>query len=125
AGELLELDDIWTRPGHRVLEHVHPCLEERWEVISGSPRFRIASVEHTAQPGDVVVAPPGVPHLAWNAGETAVHVRIQIRPAMRWEQFIQRLFKLAQDAHANNLDSPDSIAMIDLLREFPEEIALP
>jgi hypothetical protein len=44
---------------------------------------------------------------------------------MRWEQFIQRLFKLAQDAHANNLDSPDSIAMIDLLREFPEEIALP
>lgn len=123
-GELLEMENFWTRPGHRVLEHVHPCMEERWEVISGSPRFRVGSLERTAEPGEVVLAPAGVAHLAWNAGQTPVHVRIQIRPALRWEQFVKRLFALSADAHDQGLDAPDALAVIELMREFPEEIAL-
>jgi hypothetical protein len=34
AGGLLEMDAFWTRLGHRAPEHVHPEMQERWEVIA-------------------------------------------------------------------------------------------
>ncbi|HEX5974687.1 MAG TPA: hypothetical protein VFY57_05965, partial [Rubrobacteraceae bacterium] len=34
--------EIWTEPGGGVLaEHVHPKLEERWEVLEGEVTFRV------------------------------------------------------------------------------------
>src|SRR5205085_2125486 len=39
GGELLEFDDFWSRPEHRVPEHAHPEMEERWEVVGGLVRF--------------------------------------------------------------------------------------
>lgn len=123
-GQLLELDSLWTRPGHRVLEHIHPSMQERWEVISGTARFRIGDEEIVAAVGESVTAPAGVSHLAWNPGDEVVHVRIQLRPALRWETFIERMFALTQDAHAEGQPAPDQSAMVELLREFSPEIVL-
>jgi quercetin dioxygenase-like cupin family protein len=78
AGELLELDDFWSRPDHRVAEHVYPEMEERWEVIAGTVRFRIDGAEQAPGPGDVVVAAAGVPHMGWNVGDGPAHLRIQM-----------------------------------------------
>jgi uncharacterized RmlC-like cupin family protein len=121
--QLLEMDDFWTRPGHRTLEHVHPEMQERWEVIAGSVRFRIAGVERIAGPGEVVIAPAGVPHMAWNPDAAPVHLRIQMRPALRWELFVERLFALARDGHTDERGMPEPTLMLELLREFSREIA--
>jgi mannose-6-phosphate isomerase-like protein (cupin superfamily) len=125
AGKLLEMDAHWTRPGRRTPEHRHPQMEERWEVIAGSACFRIGGVEQLSGPGDTAVALPGVAHEAWNPGNEHVHVRIQMRPALRWEQFVERLFALASDAYARGRDAPDAVSLLELLREFPREIAGP
>ncbi len=122
-GRLLEMDDFWTRPGHRTLEHIHPEMQERWEVIAGSVCFCIAGVERIAGPGEVVIAPAGVPHMAWNLDAAPVHLRIQMRPALRWELFVERLFALARDGYANERGLPAPALMIELLRKFPREIA--
>jgi quercetin dioxygenase-like cupin family protein len=124
-GHLLEMDDFWTRPGHRTVEHVHPEMQERWEVIAGTASFRIADNEWTAGPGEVVIAPAGVPHMAWSLDTAHVHLRIQMRPALRWEQFVERLFALARDGHTDERGIPDPTLMMELLREFPREIAPP
>lgn len=125
GGELLEMDAHWTRPGRRTPEHRHPRMEERWEVIAGSACFRIGGVEQLSGPGDMAVAPPGVAHEAWSPGEEPAHVRIQMRPALRWEQFVERLFALANEAHARGRDAPEPAALLTLVREFPDEIAGP
>jgi mannose-6-phosphate isomerase-like protein (cupin superfamily) len=111
APDLLVMDDLWPRPGHRAIEHLHPEMEERWEVLEGRAAFRIGGDEREAGPGESVVAPPGVPHLAWNPTDGPVRLRIEMRPALRWAEFTERLFR--GDAPA------------DLLREFSREIALP
>jgi mannose-6-phosphate isomerase-like protein (cupin superfamily) len=111
GGELLVMDDVWTRPGHRAPEHLHPEMEERWHVVSGRAAFRIGGEELEAGPGEVVVAPPGTPHLAWNPTDDEVRLRIEMRPALRWEDFVERLFAG---------DDPAA-----LVREFSREIALP
>lgn len=120
GGLLLEMDDYWEAPGHRTPEHIHPGMQERWEVIAGTACFRIDGVERLAGPGESIVAPAGTPHMAWNAGDEPVHLRIQMRPALDWERFVSRLFALGSQRTAGSGE-----ALLALMREFPAEIALP
>jgi mannose-6-phosphate isomerase-like protein (cupin superfamily) len=109
-GELLEMENTWVRPDHATAPHIHPGMEETWEVLSGRAGFRIGDEETEAGPGDRVVAPPGTVHSAWNLSGGETRLRITMRPALRWEEFVVQLFT-----------DPGP----DLLRDFPEEIALP
>ena len=111
--ELLVMQSVWTRPGRRAAPHVHPEMEERWEVLEGTAAFRIGEEERTCGPGESVVAPPGVAHLAWNPGEGRVRLRIEMRPALRWRAFVERLF------------AAGGVPDVTLLREFTREIAPP
>jgi mannose-6-phosphate isomerase-like protein (cupin superfamily) len=111
-GELLELELVWPRSGQRAPAHVHPEMEERYEVVSGTAAFRIAAEERTAGPGDVVTVPPGTTHLAWNPTEEEVRLKVEFRPALRWEEFVVRLFAGGEPVG-------------DLLREFRREIGPP
>src|ERR1700754_2806782 len=92
VGETLEWDDVWARPGHRAAPHVHPEMEERWEVVSGQAAFRIGGVERTADVGDVVVAPAGVVHEGWNPTDDEVHLRVTMTPALRWAEVVEKIF---------------------------------
>lgn len=113
GGELLELDDLWP-VGHRVPRHVHPRMQERWEVLAGRATFRIDGTEVTAGPGDVVTAPAGAVHEAWSTSPERVRVRIELRPALRWEAFVEALFSSGGVADAGRL-----------LHEFAAEIVVP
>jgi mannose-6-phosphate isomerase-like protein (cupin superfamily) len=123
GGELLEMEDTWTRPGHRAAEHVHPGMEERWEVLSGAAAFRVGGVERVAGPAEVVIAPPGTPHVAWNPGDGEVRLRVEMRPALRWEEVVERLFALARDGRTDERGVPALADLAELLREFPHELA--
>ena len=111
--ELLVMESVWPRPGDRTAEHVHPGMEERWVVLEGTAAFRIGGEELQAAPGEAVVAPPGVPHVAWNPTREPVRVRIEMRPALRWREFVERLFA------AGGRPEPA------LLREFGSEVGPP
>jgi quercetin dioxygenase-like cupin family protein len=110
-GELLVMESVWPRPGHRTPEHVHPGMEERWTVVAGRAAFRIGGEEHELGRGETAVAPPGTPHLAWNPTDEEVRLRIEMRPSLRWEDFVVRLFAG---------ESPAA-----LLPEFRREIVAP
>jgi mannose-6-phosphate isomerase-like protein (cupin superfamily) len=113
GGELLELELVWPRPGRRAPAHVHPEMEERYEVVAGRAAFRIGDEdEREAGPGEVVTVPPGTPHLAWNPTDGEVRLRVEFRPALRWEEFVTRLFAGDEPVGA-------------LMREFRREIAAP
>ena len=108
--EILVMRSTWTRAGRRASEHLHPAMEERYDVLAGSAAFRIAGVECTAGAGEVIVVPPGTPHLAWNPTDAPVELRITMTPALRWAEFVGRLFA-GEDAAV-------------LLREYRLEIIL-
>ena len=111
--ELLAMDVRWTRPGHRALEHIHPEMEERFEIREGRAAFRLegdGGPEWEAGPGEVVVVSPGTRHLAWNPTGAPVRLRIEMRPALRWAEFTERFFA-GEDPAA-------------LLAEFSREVVL-
>src|SRR4051812_25752063 len=95
GGELLVLHDTWTRPGQRSAPHVHPKMEERFEVVRGQVALMVDGDEHALGPGDVLAVPPGTPHVAWNAATGETRIKLEFRPAGRWEEVVERLFALA------------------------------
>ena len=122
GGELLVMEARWTRPRHRTPLHRHPAMEERWLVLEGRVGFRIAGEETVAGPGESVIAPRGSLHANWDAGDEPALMRIELRPALRWEEFVRQLFALAGE------DLEGSVAersITELLTEFEAEIVLP
>src|SRR3954467_11077831 len=81
-GQVLEMELTWPRPGLRAAEHVHPEMEERYEVVAGRAAFRIGGVERGAGPGDGVIVPPGSAPLAGTPTDDEVRRRVEIRPPL-------------------------------------------
>jgi quercetin dioxygenase-like cupin family protein len=111
SDELLRMEVTWSKPGVRTVRHAHPGMEERWEVLDGRAAFEVDGVTVEAGPGSWVIAPPGRPHLAWNPTDEPVRLIIEMRPALRWAEFIRRFFSGEEDP-------------LRLLEEFDPEIVL-
>ena len=95
-GELLEIDLELAPDGHVPGKHVHPVQEERFEVISGTMKFKMGRRTVIAEAGETVTVPPGTPHKFENGGDETAHVRVQVRPALRMEELFETAVSLAK-----------------------------
>ena len=101
GGELFRFE-FWMRGGALAPPlHVHPRQEERIRVVGGSVRSISAGVERVLSAGETVVSRPGEPHTVGPAGETAVEMVVEIRPALGFEKFVERMFALDRAGHLN------------------------
>ena len=109
GGALLEAD-IFVGPGGFVAaEHVHPQQEERLIVQAGSVRFRLAGREQVYSAGETIVVPPGTPHQWWQHGDQELHVVVEFRPALNFEEFLETIFGLARDGKTNATGGPRNL----------------
>src|SRR3954447_657815 len=93
---------LWMRGGATPPPmHVHPHQEERIAVVAGSVRSKSGGVVRVLGPGDSVVSPPGEPHTVGPAGDEDVEMIAELRPALDYEQFIERSFVLDRAGHMN------------------------
>jgi quercetin dioxygenase-like cupin family protein len=124
-GELFQAD-LYLQPGGFVAaEHIHLLQEERFEVISGTLRGRVAGKELSSAPGETIVVPRGTPHVWWNSGDDELHVLVEVRPALRFENFFETFFGLAQDGKVDpktGLPNPFQMALI--MRAYRNELVL-
>ncbi len=101
GGALLSFD-FWMRGSATPPPmHVHPHQEERITVVNGSVRSRSGAAERVLSPGDSVVSAPGEPHTVGPAGNGDVEMVVELRPALSYEQFIERSFALDRAGHVN------------------------
>jgi quercetin dioxygenase-like cupin family protein len=122
GGELLVVD-LYIRPGGAVMgEHLHPGIEERFTALRGRVGFRLSGRETIAEPGLRLTAAAGVPHDWWNAGPEEALVRVEIRPAARFEALIQNALGLAQDGKVNRRGMPNLLQLAVFAREFDDVI---
>ena len=96
-GELLEYDVIGRPRGFLVQGHVHPVQEERHEVIAGANGLAIGGEKKVYGVGESLAIPPGTPHRHFPAGSGEGHVRVELRPALRTEEFLERLAQLERE----------------------------
>jgi quercetin dioxygenase-like cupin family protein len=111
GGELLQVDWIgepgWTTGPN----HVHPHQEERFEVLAGKLGLRVEGIKRVHGAGEVIVAPAGSAHAAWNvSSDDEEHVLVDFRPALRTETAFETLAGLARDGKNQQGGSPQEPA---------------
>ncbi|TCC35285.1 cupin domain-containing protein [Kribbella capetownensis] len=71
-----------SEPGHGPRLHRHP-YDETWVVIEGNLTFYLADDQLEIMAGDIVIAPPGIPHKFINQGPGRSHmICIHASPTM-------------------------------------------
>lgn len=125
AGELLQGELIMKPHGFVAAAHIHPLQEERFEVLSGSIRFRMNGIEKEFQKGESIIVPAGTPHVWWNDSDMEARVLGEFRPALRTEEFFETFFGLAQAGKVDKKTGlPNPLILALIMREFKEEVCL-
>jgi quercetin dioxygenase-like cupin family protein len=80
GGEVLKVE-AWIDPGGGVLiPHIHPAMEERFEVLSGEVTVLVGRKRIRATAGEKAVVAPGVRHGYRNTGAGEAHLRCDASP---------------------------------------------
>jgi quercetin dioxygenase-like cupin family protein len=125
GGELLEIDVDLTPDGAVPGMHVHPAQEERFEITSGTVRFRKGLKKIEAEAGDVVVVEPGKIHKFENVGEEGAVMRVQVRPALEMERLLETTVALAEEGKVTKKGMPKPLELALFVREFKDEVRGP
>ena len=125
-GELLAFD-FALRPGGSVpIPHVHPVQTERFEVTTGTMRFRVGLRTVIAEPGDVVEVEPGVMHSFANDGEDEARLRVEVRPALAMEEMFADVVEMAEAGRMTRRGLPRNLLDLALLaRTYDAEAHAP
>jgi quercetin dioxygenase-like cupin family protein len=95
GGEVLHVE-IWLDPGGGVTPHMHPAMEEQFEVLSGTPSFLAGREWRTAAAGETVVVPAGTRHAYRNRSGESVHMVCHARPPSTLQEFLEETAALSQ-----------------------------
>ena len=88
-GDVLRIEMRVDPGGGVTVEHFHPRIEERFEVLEGELTFRVDGEERVALNGDRVVALPGVRHAFENTGQEVSHAVAEAEPALDLQEFLE------------------------------------
>ena len=125
AGELLAFELTLDPDGHVPGAHIHPEQEERFEVVSGTMKFRMNGKRIVAGPGETVVVPAGARHKFANGGDEPAVVRCEVRPALRMEDLLETTVRLAEEGSTNRKGMPKPVHLALFVREFEREVRAP
>jgi quercetin dioxygenase-like cupin family protein len=118
--------ELMLAPGGRVpSSHAHPWQEERFTVVAGRMRFRVAGRRVIAGPGTTVTVPPGTVHSFANAGPEAARVMITTSPALSMQELLETAAAMARDQHAAGRCRPRLLELALFMRDFEREVRAP
>jgi len=109
----------WLEPGGHLPEHFHPTLEERWEVLDGTADVKLDGSWHelTAADGPVLVS-RGVRHELRNTSGHEAHLRTEVAPAGRLQEFLTESARAARAGLYNARNLPTGLRGAAWLSEF-------
>jgi mannose-6-phosphate isomerase-like protein (cupin superfamily) len=115
--------ELLLDPGAAVAgEHLHPTVDERFEVERGTLAYRLDGEEGTAGPGDRLEIPAGTWHDWWQSGDGETIVRVTVTPGDRFEQLIANVWGLSCDGRTNEKGMPGLLQLVAIGDEFSDLI---
>lgn len=108
-GALLQIECAIPRPGFGPPLHIHLKQQETFRVVSGSLGVAAGRERHILGPGQGAVAPPGVPHRFWNAGQDEVRFIAEIAPPGQFEAHFETMFGLAREGKGSRRGVPTNL----------------
>jgi quercetin dioxygenase-like cupin family protein len=125
GGRLLSFDLFLPPGGHVPATHAHPVQEERFTVVAGQLRFQVGRRTILAGPGQTIVVQPGMAHWFGNVGPDAAIAQVEIRPALRMEELLERSGAIGVGTSSPRSVVPRLPDLALVLLEFERELAVP
>jgi quercetin dioxygenase-like cupin family protein len=117
------VSELRLTPGAAVAgEHLHPAIDETFEVLEGQLEYRLNGEQGRAGPGDRLEIPAGSWHDWWHAGEQETVCRVTVTPGDRFEGMIRTLWGLACDGRTNDKGMPGMLQLMAIADEFSDVI---
>jgi quercetin dioxygenase-like cupin family protein len=119
----------WMEDGGHLPEHFHPQQEERWEVLEGTVRLKLDGTwkDLTPEDGPASVA-ANVRHELENTSGREAHLRTEVLPALRLEEFLIESARGAQEGLYNASNRPTSwrgaVWIADFSQRFRDETVM-
>jgi quercetin dioxygenase-like cupin family protein len=123
-GRSLEMEwELSPRTGGTPI-HVHPSATESYEVVEGAFDVYVDGVWRTLSKGDRVVIAPGVAHTFRNASDTPVRVYNSHVPAMRFGEYFEGLYRIANSGtiSSQRMTASAILYLSVLMINFKDEI---
>ena len=109
----------WLEPEGHLPEHFHPTLDERWEVLEGAARVKLDGAWRVLTPADGPIrVAPGVPHELRGSGDGTAHLRTEVTPPGRLQEFLTESARAAREGLYNARSLPTSLHGAAWLSEF-------
>jgi quercetin dioxygenase-like cupin family protein len=124
-GQLLAFDLFLPPGGHVPATHAHPVQEERFTVVEGQMRFQIGRRSMLVEPGQTIVVKPGMAHWFGNVGPTIAVASVEIRPALRMAELLERSGAIGAGASLPAKLVPRLPDLAVVLLDFERELAVP
>lgn len=123
GGEFVGMD--FTLPVGSVAPppHIHPTPEESFEVIDGALDLMVDGQWRTLKLGESASVAPGTLHTFRNRCGKTVRVRNVHRPAVRFEDYIEHIYRLMKARGIKGVRDPRvPIYLSMLMLEYPDTI---
>jgi mannose-6-phosphate isomerase-like protein (cupin superfamily) len=88
--------EMWVEPGGGVPPHMHPAMEERFEILSGELSLLAGRKWATAGPGETVVVPARTRHAYRNTGSEVAHAICRAAPGQTLQEFLEEAAAMAR-----------------------------
>jgi len=88
--------ETWVDPGGGVTPHIHPAMEERFEVLAGTCSFLSGRRWISAGAGETVVVPAGTRHAYRNKSDAEVHMVCHATPPSTLQEFLEDAARLSR-----------------------------
>jgi quercetin dioxygenase-like cupin family protein len=124
-GRLLAFDLFLPPGGHVPATHAHPIQEERFTVVAGQMRFQVGRRSTLVSAGHTVVVKPGTAHWFGNVGPDTAVAHVEIRPALRMEELLERSGAIGAGGSSPGKLVPRLSDLALVLLEFERELAVP
>jgi quercetin dioxygenase-like cupin family protein/uncharacterized protein YndB with AHSA1/START domain len=120
-GALLDYEVIGRPRGFPAQGHVHPHQTERHGVIAGALRVTMGGESRVLGPGESILIPAGTAHRHYADGPDEGHVRVELRPALRTAELLERLAELDAAGQITGRGYLKPLAAARLVTDFPDE----
>ncbi len=118
--------ELRLAPGGRVPStHAHPEQQERFTVLDGRMRFRIAGRSMTLLAGGTATVPPGAVHSFANPGPRPARVLVETSPALDMVALLETAAAIARDQRAAARAYPRLFDLVLFMRDFEREVTAP
>ena len=111
GSEILHVE-TWVDPGGGVTPHIHPAMEERFEVLAGEASFLSGKRWVTAAAGETVVVPPRTRHAYRNKSSGEVHMVCHVRPPSTLQEFLEDTVRLSRSGGLTGSALPKSFGAL-------------